>query len=258
MKVLIIGAGQIGSAIKEIIGRKNHEVHIRDLQDYPLEGVEVLHICYPDNLYFSQDTMAYIGKYKPKFTIIHSSISVGKTSECGSKVVHAPVRGRHPHLAEQIPAFPIFVGGENKEIVREACEYLSGCDLVVKPVFDSVATEICKLLSNVHMGLEIAWRQEVGRILKALCVDPQVYEEWEDTYNNGYRVTDNEQLTRPRLRPDPIGGHCILECTDILRKQFDSKALEFIGESNETEKTKGNGNSHDIKPKAQKKSKARA
>lgn len=240
MKVLIIGNGQIGRAMQEILSPK-HEVHIRDVEDYPLSGVDYLHICYPDSLYFVQETRKYIAQYKPTVTIIHSSIGVGKTIACGSHVVHAPIRGRHPHLAKQIPAFPIFVGGENDEDTALVCGYLEGCNLVAVPVKNPMGTELVKLLSNVHMGLEIAWRQEVARILQASNVDPLIYERWEESYNEGYRITDNENLTRPRMRPDPIGGHCILECTDILGKTFQSKAFDFIKESNEKEKTKRNG-----------------
>lgn len=258
MKVLVIGKGQIGTAIHAIVSRKNHEVHIRDIADYELGGVDVLHICYPDSLYFVQETMAYMAKYSAKLTIVHSSVAVGKTNDLGDRAVHCPVRGRHPNLESQIPAFPMFVGGDNKETVREACEYLNGLDLICKPVFDSMATEVCKLLSNVHMGLEVAWRQEVGRILNQFCIDPQFYHEWEDTYNEGYRITGDEQLTRPRLNPDPIGGHCILECTEILGKQFHSKLFDFIKESNDIEKTKRNGHSDAPKSKVKSKTKVRA
>ena len=232
MKVLVIGAGQIGKAIHEIV-KPFHDVGIRDVEeDNAVRNPEILHICYPDNLYFVSETRKYISKYKPSLTIIHSSVAVGKTAQCGEDVVHCPVRGRHPNLAKEIPAFTLFVGGASKDTVNKACKYLHGCGLIVKPVDDERATELCKLLSNVHMGLEIAWRQEVERMLKHFGVDSTTYESWEESYNFGYRVTGDEHLTRPTLKPDPIGGHCILDCVDILGKQFHSKLFEFIKESN--------------------------
>lgn len=237
MKVLIIGEGQIGSAIKTILS-KYHEVFIRDLEDFTLSGVDYLHICYPDSLLFVKYTRSYIEQYKPKATVIHSSIGIGKTEQCGESVVHVPVRGRHPYLADEIPAYPLFIGGKNKAVVEEIKAYLEGCGLVAASAGDPKGTELIKLLSNIHMGLEIAWRQEVGRLLEKFNVHPLVYERWEESYNEGYRMTGNEQLIRPRLNPDPIGGHCILECTDILSKQAHSKLFDFIVESNEKEKTK--------------------
>lgn len=244
MKVLILGNGQIGQAMEAILS-PYHKVTVKDTEDLQLSGVEIMHVCYPDSIYFLTETQAYMEQYRPKLTIIHSSVSPGKTAACGSHVVNCPVRGRHPNLAKEIPAFPLFIGGESREDVALAVEYLSGCNLVCADAGDPQGTELVKLLSNVHMGLEIAWRQEVKRMLDRFGVDPLVYERWEDSYKEGYRITDNEQLTRPRLRPDPIGGHCILECTDILSKRFESKIFDFIRESNETERTKTNGHARE-------------
>lgn len=236
MKSLVIGAGQIGRAIHEIV-EPFHEAAIRDVQENGENGpFDVLHICYPDSIYFVNDTVAYIKKYKPSVTLIHSSIEVGKTARCGDHVVSCPVRGRHPNLSKEIPAFVLFLGSENKEDIAKATEYFEACHLVVCPVDDPNSTELCKLLSNVHMALEVSWRQEVERILKHFDVNSTVYERWEETYNEGYRITGDEQLTRPRLKPDPIGGHCLLQCTEILANAYPSKLLDFIGESNDKAK----------------------
>jgi len=239
MKVLVIGSGQIGKAIHEII-KPFHDVHIRDIDDMSMDGIEVLHICYPDGIDFIENTENYIRQYKPALTIIHSSVAVETTEEINGHVVHVPVRGRHPKLAQEIPAFRLFVGGKDKEDVLKACAYLEGCGLVTKQVEGTRGTEICKLLSNIHMGLEIAWRQEVERILKQYEVSPSIYEEWEESYNLGYRITGDEHLTRPILNPGPIGGHCILQCTDILSSKYPSHVFDFIKESNEKAKRDSN------------------
>lgn len=236
MKVLVIGAGQIGKAIHALLV-PYHEVFIRDFaeeQTYP--AIDVLHICYPDSEKFVEQTIAYQKQYVPSLTIIHSSVAIGKTADCGGRTVHCPVRGRHPNLAREIPAFTLFVGGSDRKAIVDACDYLRKCELVTRPIYLEGATELCKLLSNVHMGLEIAWRQEVERMLTKFDIHPDIYEAWEESYNFGYRITGDEHLTRPNLQPAPIGGHCILECVDILAKQFDSKLFEFIVDSNERAK----------------------
>ena len=235
MKALVIGAGQIGQAVYKII-KPVHEAHLRDVEEMSVDGIEVLHICYPDSLDFVTNTLAYIERYQPAFTLIHSSIAVGKTDECGEHVLHCPVRGRHPNLEKEIPAFQLFVAGRKEEDALKAQEYLERCDLVVKRIDEPRATEVCKLLSNIHMGLEIAWRQEVDRILSEFGISAGIYEAWEDSYNLGYRITGDEHLTRPRLKPDPIGGHCILQCLEILRAQYGSTLLDAINESNEKTK----------------------
>ena len=91
MKTLVIGKGQVGSALFDVL-RGTHDVYIKDIEPLELDGVEVLHICYPDHDGFYQTTKDYIAKYKPKLTIINSSIRVGTTEQFATGVVYSPVR----------------------------------------------------------------------------------------------------------------------------------------------------------------------
>lgn len=232
VKSLIIGSGQVGTALKENI-QKFHETFIRDVSDFGLDGVEVLHICYPDHEGFEQTTKDYIHQYQPKVTIIHSSVRVGTTKKCGENVVYSPVRGRHPNLSSEMKLFVKFIGGGNDDCRMVARDYLRECGFVVVNSNDAESLELFKVISNIHMGWEIAWRQEVGRILDHFGVGSLEYEDWERTYRDGYISIKDWNLMRSVMRPDPIGGHCILPCVDLLRSQIDSKALDFIIESNE-------------------------
>lgn len=232
MKVLIIGKGEVGSAIYEII-KNFHEVHIRDIEGYQLDEVEILHICYPDFVNFVDITRGYIKQYKPRVTIINSSVRIGTTELVGGDVAYVPVRGRHPNLSKEIPIYKQFVGANDDEVVNFVSQYYESCGMSVYRVYNSKSVELIKVLSNVHMGLEIAWRQEVDRVFSDFNVSSSVYESWEDDYNRGYRILGQDQLMRPRMKSDPIGGHCILECTKILKSQFPSVIFDFILESNE-------------------------
>jgi hypothetical protein len=239
MKTLIIGKGQVGSALYEVV-RDHHETFIKDVEDLDLEGVQVLHICYPEHEGFIETTSRYIEKYKPRLTIINSSVSVGTCSRMSYSVIYSPVRGRHPKLSSDLKIYTKFVFSKNPGDQELAARYFETCGLSVYTGEDPLAGELIKLLSNIHMGLEIAWRQEVDRILEKFSVDSFVYEEWERTYRNGYKLSGDEHLMRPSMKPDPIGGHCILPCTEILKKDFPSKIFDFILESNE--KAKGDEN----------------
>jgi UDP-N-acetyl-D-mannosaminuronate dehydrogenase len=238
MKSLVIGAGQIGKALQEIF-LKAHICFLRDVDDLHCEDVEVLHIAYPYSVDFVDITRAYINQYKPKLTIIHSSVAVGATDKCGAHVVHSPERGRYPHLAAQMQKFQKFIGGGDAVDRLRAKSYFDALGWETVLVDDSRQTELCKLLSNIHLGLEIAWRQEVDRISESLLGMPAgaVYSAWEKSYNDGHTVLGHRQLLRPIVRPAPIGGHCILPCTDILSKQFDSDLFRFIKGSNAKRKT---------------------
>ena len=235
MKSLVIGAGQIGTAIYEII-KPFHKSYIRDISDIRESGFEILHICYPEHENFVLNTRAYIDKYSPELTIIHSSVSVGTTDICGEHVVYSPIRGRHPNLVPEIRTYEKFIAGRNEDDVSVAANYFLKCGLNVMVDYNPVNLELMKLLSNIHMGVEIAWRQEVERIIRKYGASSSIYNLWEDSYAQGYKRLGQDHLMRPRMRPDPIGGHCILECTDILSQQYPSKIFEFIQESNDYKK----------------------
>lgn len=238
MKSLVIGSGQIGKALQEIF-LKAHACLIRDVDDFDACDIEILHIAYPYSNDFVSDTRAYIQTYKPKLTIIHSTVAVGTTEKCGPHVVHSPERGRFPHLAKQMQQFPKFIGGGSLQDRLLAKRFFSMLDWKTILVDDARQTELCKILSNVHLGLEIAWRQEVDRISKELIgsVAGDAYREWETSYNKGHMDLGHRQLIRPTVRPTPIGGHCILPCTEILASQFESSLFDFIKESNAKRQT---------------------
>lgn len=229
MKSLIIGKGQIGEALFKIFS-KVHECYIRDVRPElnDPDGIEVLHIAYPDSENFVESVIDYTFYYKPRLTIIHSSVAIGTTAQCGEHVVHSPERGRFPNLAKEMVMYRKFIGFEDIEDGDLAAAYFHACDWPTQLIDSTEQTEMIKLLSNAHMGLEIAWRQEVQR----MGVDTEVYTLWEQSYQSGYMKTGQHNLIRPIMRPDPIGGHCILPCVDILLQRFASKFLQLIKESN--------------------------
>lgn len=238
MKSLIVGAGQIGQALQEIF-LKAHVCVMRDVDDFDCSDVEILHIAYPYSDSFVRMTKTYIEEYKPKLTIIHSSVKVGTTDQCGPNVVHSPERGRHPHLAEQMQKFPKFIGGGTFKDRLLAQRFFAALKWETVIFDEAKWTELVKLLSNAHLALEIAWRQEVDRIAQALIGQPAsgTYNAWELSYNKGHQDLGHRQLIRPIVRPAPIGGHCILPCTDMLAEQYDSTFFDLIRESNAKRQT---------------------
>jgi len=232
MKTLIIGAGQVGTALKDILS-PHHEVFIRDVVANYNSQADVLHICYPDHDGFEKTTKEYIDFYKPKLTIINSSVRVGTTLKCGMNVVYSPVRGRHPHLKEEMKKFRKFVASHNQENAFKTIQYFEAAGWPCVLAKDPESLEFMKVMSNVHMGLEIAWRQEVERMMEDLSIEPTDYEEWEKSYRDGYLALQDWNLIRPIMKPDPIGGHCILQCVELLREKCPSSLLDFIVASNE-------------------------
>ncbi len=173
MKTLIIGSGEVGKSLYQIVS-KVHGTLIRDIEpiDIGSGNIEVLHICYPDHEGFVENTKGYINLYNPTLTIINSSVPVGTTSQFDEKVVYSPIRGRHNRLNMQgkkvagleadIAKYAKFVFGQSK-YRKIAADYFRECglDCYEYGCEDPKDGELLKLISNIHMGLEIAWRQEV-------------------------------------------------------------------------------------------------
>lgn len=232
MKGLVIGKGEVGTALFHILS-EYYPTEIRDVEDLDPNGFEILHLAYPDGPNFVDAAKAYIHQYQPKLTVIHSSVRVGTTDKVdGEFVVHSPIRGRHPNLAEEMRVFTKFIGGRNDNAVKMAKEYFEAANWPCFGVQSPRDTELIKLLSNVYLGYEIAWRQEVERICRTLDTTPRTYEHFESTYNDGYIKLGQTQFMRPKLWPKAIGGHCILPCMELLATQYPSKAFEFIRSSN--------------------------
>jgi len=237
MKSLIIGRGEVGQALFEVI-KPYHATYIRDVGECDLPDIEVMHICFPDSDEFIAEVKRYQKKYKPDLTIIHSSITIGTTEQIGGHIVYSPIRGRHrPKLSVELKFFPKFIASANEKDSDIASKYFKECGWEVFSTKDVEGTELSKMLSNIHMGIEIAWAQEVDRILKHFEANPLTYEKWEESYNAGYFKLLQPHMMRPIMRPDPIGGHCILECVEILRQQFSSPIFEFVRSSNEETKS---------------------
>lgn len=232
MKSLVIGNGEVGQAVFNTI-KGHYDSYVRDLEDIQIDGIKVLHICYPDHDDFINTTINYISQYQPLLTIVHSSIKVGTSNRLSDTIVYSPVRGRHPKLESDLKIYAKFIFSNSEPMRDLAYDYFDQCGIVCYSFKNPAAGELLKLLSNIHMGLEIAWRQEVERVLVHYGVDSTIYEEWEQTYNDGYMKSGDDHLVRPLMRPDPIGGHCIIPCTEILSKQFPSKIFDFILESNQ-------------------------
>jgi len=226
MKVGILGLGEIGKAIYQLYP-KGTEVLFKDLDhDYFEQGMDVMHVCIPYSDDFRDIVKTNQSDYKPKLTIVHSTVPVGTTQHLGDygDTVHAPVRGVHPNLVEGLKTFVMYIGYEDKEIAIKAESMLAklGIDTVI--VKDSRHTELAKLLSTTYYALCISLHAYANRLCNSEGLDfDNVMTNWTDTYNEGYTQLGMESVVRPTLYPpkdDIIGGHCILQNAKMLQDQF--------------------------------------
>lgn len=206
MTQLIIGAGQVGTAIAEVLDRA-HEVSLRDIHEPDDLKPSVIHICFPWSDRFSHDVRAYQAAYQPLLTIIHSTVPVGTSRKLDA--VHSPVTGRHPHLAESVLTFVKFFGGERAD---EAAIIFRRCGVKTRSVADQESTEAGKLWQTFQYGWLIALQKEGYRWFDDVGANPAIaYRAFNEAYNAGYAAL-GERFSLPVLEnmPGPIGGHCII------------------------------------------------
>src|SRR3990167_59366 len=162
-KTLIIGAGEIGKSLAECL-KPIYEVYLKDVKDDVRGEFEVINICYPYSKDFVKITQAYIKKYNPKLTIIHSTIKPGTSRLIGKNVVHSPVNGKHPNLAQSLKIFVKFIGGMDSFSTFKAVDYLNRAGIRTQVFASPETTELAKVLCTTRYGWAVMEMKETARL----------------------------------------------------------------------------------------------
>jgi UDP-N-acetyl-D-mannosaminuronate dehydrogenase len=228
-KVVVVGLGEVGKPVFELISRHHHTVGV-DIAP-PLEEIEqvdVLHVCYPFQINnFIGETVRYIKLFEPKLTIVNSTVAVGTTrliaEQAGVAVVNSPVRGKHARMLDEIREYTKFVGAIDAADARRAAEHFESVGLKTKILSSPEATELAKLTETTYFGLMIAWAQELERYCDQSGAN---YEELISFYD------EIKFFPSVKYFPGIIGGHCVMPNIEILSKFDESVILEAIKTSN--------------------------
>lgn len=217
MNTLIIGGGEIGSALFNILS-KQYQVEILDLDPTKnflfSNSFEILHICLPYSDNFIQNVQEYQKKYQAKYTVIHSTVPRGTSKALGA--IHSPIRGKHPQLEEGIMVFRKFLGGER---ASEVADYFRRAGLTVTIFDDSDTTEALKLFDTQYYLENIRFAQRVKRYCDKHGLNfSEVYTIPNQTYNEGYLKLGMSEVMRPVLQPimTEVGGHCLIPNERLL------------------------------------------
>lgn len=236
-KIGILGYGEVGKAIASFY----EDPFIQDLETMKFPSqiqFDILHICIPYfGLQFEIDVKFAIEKWaQGALVFIHSTVPVGTTEKIGEyhrMVVHSPVRGVHPNLAQGLKTFPKYVGADFAGSGRLAGEHLQeiGIDPVI--LFKSKTSELLKLLDTTYYGLAIAFHDYAAKLCEKEGVNfDMVMTEANRSYNKGYSKLGKSNVMRPILfapEGSKIGGHCVIPNAELLLQQFgDDPILQTI------------------------------
>jgi UDP-N-acetyl-D-mannosaminuronate dehydrogenase len=227
--VVVVGLGEVGKPLAEILAA-HHEVLGVDLAPTPSspKAVDVLHICFPFQVQdFIGETARYIERFRPKLTVINSTVAVGTTRaialHTGAAVAFSPVRGKHARMREEMRSYTKFVGALKPESADQAAKHFQSVGLKTRILSSPESAELAKLTETTYFGLLIAWAQEVERYA---CQTGQDYGEIIAFYE------EIEFFPPVKYFPGVIGGHCIMPNLEILRQLADTDLLNAIRSSN--------------------------
>ncbi len=248
--VLVLGLGEVGRTIFELLKEeKSFNVYGLDLDEEKMRSagqerdnlpnrVDTMHVCLPCKV---QDTFVnvvatYARKFKPKLLIINSTVPPGTTKQvhenCKCLVAHSPIRGVHKsleHMKWEMKRWTKYVGGTNQKSAEATREHFEKIHLKVKTLKSCAETELGKLFETTYRAWMIACFQEMHRIALKFETD---FDCEVDFLEDTHRV----RLDRPIMFPGFIGGHCLIENTQLLMGSYDSEFLKLIQQSNKKRK----------------------
>ena len=214
MNTLIIGYGQIGKSLENVLKSK-YNVYTIDLdsKQEALLSTDVMHIAFPYSKIFVKEVKKYKKKYNPKYTIIHSTVPMGTARKCNA--YYSPVRGIHPHLEQSLQTFVKYLAPRCDYLA----EYFRKVGVLIEQHDSTETLEIMKLYCTTIYGLNIIAEKEMYDFCKKNNLDfDLVYTKSNETYNEGYKILGFPQYTRYNLKHSDgkIGGHCVIPNCEIL------------------------------------------
>ena len=238
MKTMVIGMGEIGTALHDILKEKyNRQVFSFDIKNGEdkdkMPRVDILHICIPYYEKFVEDVNEYASICLPKYTVIHSSVPVGTTAKIDGMAFHSPVRGKHPGMKEGLLTYVKYLSWDHSLYYEASvvANYFFAAGITSKTLPDTRATELGKLLALSRYGVYLAFAKEQEAICEKFGVNyHRAVTDFENTRNQGLeKLGDkNLDLRQPLLWPFTgryVGGHCTVEDMEILLKQNESPML---------------------------------
>ncbi len=242
-KVLVIGLGEVGKPLYEIISEtERFEVYgfdidpsktVNKLDEIP-SPIDYIHICIPcnDKDSFTNIVLGYIERFRPRLVVIHSTVPPGTTRLIHERaspnvhVVHSPVRGVHARMKDHLRFWTKWIGPICDTCRELAVAHLRDIGFKVRTADKAETTELAKLWETVLRAVLIATWHEIHRTARLFNADVLSIAEFIGEVHEVLR-------DRPVYYPGVIGGHCLIPNTKLLLSVYRSPLLEFIIRSNE-------------------------
>ena len=251
--VLVVGLGEIGSTIHEIL-RASGKFKLYGVDSDPKKikehqisqppdraKIDVMQVCIPakNKEKFIQIIQHYIENYNPKLTIINSTVPIGTTMELykqvGGLVAHSPCRGVHKnkqYMVKEFKRWKKYVGGATPKAGKKAKKHFETAGLKTKQLANCTDTEFAKLFETTYRTWMIVFFQKMQRLAnKYNKADHELNIEFDETVDF-IEDTHKQRHDRPIMFPSSIGGHCLMPNANLMLAEYEPEMLNLILESN--------------------------
>lgn len=226
MKTLIVGFGEVGQGLLGNLTNA-YTCAFKDKEDIECKWVDWMHICFPYSSWFVKEVKRLKRKYKPKYTVIHSTVPVGTTKKCAD--YFSPIVGKHPHLEESIRTFKKWIAGKDLDKLEK---YYAKAGIKTMKFSSTDSLEFAKVMCTSRYWVDICFM----KMMKFICDNrrynfDEVYTMRTNNYNEWYAKMGDKQFWRPVLSPMPgkIWGHCVIPNLKFEKNPF-TNFVELMNE----------------------------
>jgi UDP-N-acetyl-D-mannosaminuronate dehydrogenase len=233
MKQIVLGLGQIGTAIRTILDCDGYDPALNPTSDIENKEYQVLHICFGYSDEFVDTVKKYKEDLKATLIIIHSTVKVGTSDAL--EAVYSPNRGIHPDLEQGIRTFKKYFGGKDAAVAGGLFTNLINGEVVVNTNANAARSlEAAKLWDTEQYRENILLEKRIYDYCQENNVDfDVVYTDFNRSYNEGYESLGHPEYKKYVLKhiDGPIGGHCVEANHLLLTKTDDGKITATTDET---------------------------
>jgi len=241
-KCVVIGhMGEVGSALKKMIEGADYWCAGFDLScsEKIANDTEVkfMHITIPyiNQKQFTSAVLGYAKEIKPEIMIIHSTVIPGTTRHIRKQMekwagrpqlAYSPCRGQHTKLMEDFKRYDKWVASEQK--CRESVEFhLKHLGMRAIGFSDRQweHLEVSKLIDTSQYGILITYAQVANRLASKYNVPYSMVRDFMSQTNELYN-------NRPDITPGYVGGKCVRQNIDLLKRIMPHELWRVFEQSN--------------------------
>jgi hypothetical protein len=234
MADLIIGYGEIGKAVKEVISpaAQVYDLNIKNNHSLSSKDVDVMHVCFPYSPDFIKNVQDYTARFQPHHIAVYSTVPIGITRQINKRAVHSPVEGKHPDLALSICYMERWISYNDEQEKLFFNGYFLERGFKTKLVDNTDFTEALKLLSTTEYGVNIEFARYKAQVAESIGMDYGLTKDWNKCYNKLYSDLGLNEYQKFILdAPEgPKGGHCVTPNARILYGQYPNEQVKIVGE----------------------------